>query len=91
MCDEIDIASSLKNLQQKLETEQTAARDQKAFTRFKQAAMLVGQAAEGAEDWEDVTFQLENAFSHPLYEDSRLDFANALGAAITTGIEIALE
>lgn len=61
------------------------------FEKFKAAAALVGAAAKDAEGWKDVTIHLENAFHHPLYQDSRTDFANALGHWLTTGIEIALE
>lgn len=63
------------------------------FETFKSAAILVGQAAQDAEDWQDITTHLENAFSHPLYEatDCRQGFAETLAQAISDGIFTALE
>ncbi len=61
------------------------------FTRFHAACQLLAEASTGAEDWQDYTMAIENAFDHPLYDENRVDFAMALGQALTDGVERALE
>jgi len=92
MCDEPKLASALDALKRKQAVEPPSTpRLALGLTRFKQAVQLLNEATAGAEDWEDVTFTLENAFQHPLYDTNRTTFALTLAQVVGDGIEIALE